>query len=105
MLAFWAAHGREITMAQVARVLLLALTVATTPAMAAEGAVCVESATISDLQEALAAGRPTAGGLVRGYTARIEAYDRSGPHLNAVRELNPDALAIAERLDARKSGD
>jgi amidase len=91
-------------MARVANVLLLALAVATTPALAADGAVCVENATISDLQEALAAGRTSAAELVRAYTARIEAYDRAGPRLNALRELNPDALAIAERLDARKSG-
>jgi amidase len=91
-------------MAQVAEVLLLVLTVATTPAAAAAGAVCVENATLSDLQEALAANRTTAADLVRAYTARIEAYDRAGPRLNAVRELNPDALAIAEKLDARKSG-
>src|ERR1700681_3551809 len=102
MLALRAAHGREMTMAQVARVLLLALSVASTPAMAAEGPVCVENATIGDLQEALAAGRTTAADLVRAYTARIEAYDHAGPRLNAVREMNPDALAIAERLDAAK---
>jgi amidase len=91
-------------MTQVARVLLLALSVAGTPAMAGEGAVCVENATIGDLAQALAAGRTTAADLVRAYAARIEAYDRAGPRLNAVRELNPDALAIAEKLDARKSG-
>jgi amidase len=103
MLAFWAAHGRENTVALIARVLLLALTLATTPAKAAEEAMCVENATVSDLRDALAAGRTTAADLVRAYTARIEAYDRAGPRLNAVRELNPDALAIAEKLDAGKS--
>ncbi len=41
---------------------------------------------------------------MRAYTARIEAYDRAGPRLNAVRETNPDALAIAATVDARKSG-
>jgi amidase len=89
-----------------AMMVLLALTACPVmaPAVAAEGAVCVENATIGDLQEALAAGRTTAADLVRAYTARIEAYDRAGPHLNAVRELNPDALAIAATLDARKSG-
>jgi amidase len=91
-------------MTQVARVLLLALSVAGTPAMADEGAVCIENATIGDLAQALAAGGTTAADLVRAYTARIEAYDRAGPRLNAVRELNPDALAIAENLDARKAG-
>ena len=84
--------------------LVLAAGAVTAPALAAEGAVCVENATIGDLQEALAAGRTTAAGLVRAYTTRIEAYDRAGPRLNAVREMNPEALAIAETLDVRKSG-
>ncbi len=74
------------------------------PAAAAEGAVCVENATIDDLHGALAAGRTTAADLVRAYTARIEAYDRAGPRLNAVREINPDAPTIAATIDARKSG-
>jgi len=85
-------------------VLALAAVAVTSPAIAAEGAVCVENATIGDLQEALAAGRTTAAGLVRAYSARIEAYDRAGPRLNAVREMNPDAPAIAATLDARKAG-
>jgi amidase len=86
---------------------ILALLLATVvPALVAEGpargAVCVENASIAELQEALAAGTTTSAELVRAYTARIEAYDRAGPRLNAVRELNPEALAIAERLDAQK---
>jgi amidase len=87
-------------------VVLLALAAAAiaAPAVAADGAVCVENATIDDLQGALAAGRTTAADLVRAYTARIEAYDRAGPRLNAVREMNPDAPAIAASIDARKSG-
>jgi amidase len=83
------------------RVGLLLLLILTVPA-AAEDAVCVENATISDLQEALAAGRTTAVDLVRAYTARIAAYDRAGVSLNAVREMNSDALAIAAMLDAAK---
>jgi amidase len=89
-------------MMRVAGVLLLALTAAT-PAALAESAVCVENAAIDDLAEALAAGRASAADLVRAYMARIEAYDRAGPRLNAVREINPDALAIARTLDAGKS--
>ena len=34
--------------------------------------------------------------------ARIEAYDRAGPKLNSVRELNPDTASIAARLDSVK---
>ena len=63
---------------------------------------CIENATIGDLQEALAGGKTTASALVRAYLARIEAYDRAGRHLNAVREVNPDALAIAAALDGGK---
>jgi len=69
---------------------------------AEEGTVCVENATIGDLQLALAAGRTTATALVSAYLARIEAYDRSGPRLGAVREVNPDAPAIAAALDGNK---
>src|ERR1700719_3644052 len=94
----------EGVMMRRAVVVLLALTACpvTAPAIAAEGAVCVENAALGDLQEALPAARTTAADLVRAYTARIEAYDRAGPRLNAVREMNPDALAIAQGLDAGK---
>ena len=59
----------------------------------------IADATIGDLQQALAAGETTASGLVEAYLARIAAYDRSGPSINAVREINPDAPAIAAALD------
>ncbi len=59
----------------------------------------VENATIAELQQALAEGRTSATALTRAYLARIEAYDRAGPGLNAVREVNPDVLAIAASLD------
>jgi amidase len=73
-----------------------------TPAAAAEETVCIENATIDELKQAVAAGRITSVDLVQGYTARIEAYDRGGPRLNSIRELNPDALAIAGKLDAAR---
>jgi amidase len=63
----------------------------------------LENASIAELQEALAEGRTTASALARAYLARIEAYDRAGPRLNAVREVNPDALAIAASLDGVKT--
>jgi len=72
------------------------------PNVRAEEAVCVENATIGELGQALAAGKTTATGLVDAYLARIAAYDRAGPRLNAVRELNPDAPAIAAQSDARE---
>jgi amidase len=65
----------------------------------AKSDMCVENADIPTLQHALATGKTTASALVRAYLARIAAYDRAGPMLNSVREVNPDALAIAEKLD------
>jgi amidase len=59
----------------------------------------LENATIAELQQALAAGRTNASALTRACLARIEAYDRAGPRLNSVREVNPEALAIAASLD------
>ncbi|HJU18921.1 MAG TPA: amidase family protein [Stellaceae bacterium] len=59
----------------------------------------IADATIAELQTALIEGRTTASALVRAYLARIEAYDRAGPALNSVREVNPDALAVAASLD------
>jgi amidase len=64
--------------------------------------VCVENASLTDLMSALLAGRTTALALTRAYLARIAAYDAARPKLNAVREVNPDALAIAARLDAAR---
>jgi amidase len=60
----------------------------------------IENATIGDLRQALAAGATTASALVEAYLARIETYDRAGLRLNAVREINPDAAAIAAAIDA-----
>ena len=83
------------------RVLVMLLATAV-PVLAAEGPVCIEDATIVDLQKALAAGTVTATDLTRAYIARIEAYDRAGPNLNAIRELNPDALKLAGDIDAAR---
>ena len=63
---------------------------------------CVENATIGELRQALAAGDTTSAGLAQAYLTRIAAYDRAGPRLNAVREINPDALTIAAHSDARE---
>ena len=65
----------------------------------------LEEATIAELQQRMQSGRATARSLAEKYLARIEAIDRKGPTLRSVIEVNPDALTIAERLDAeRKAG-
>lgn len=65
-------------------------------------AVALEGAPMSDIIDALAGGRVTATVLTKAYLARIAVYDRGGPMLNSVRALNPDALAIAAKLDGSK---
>jgi amidase len=57
---------------------------------------------ILDLQALMAAGPLTARALVQSYLDRIEALNWQGPQLRAVIEVNPDALAIAEQLDAER---
>jgi amidase len=65
----------------------------------------LEEATVVDLQKRMASGADSAKTLCEKYVARIEAVDRSGPGLRAILEINPDAFAIAERMDAeRKAG-
>jgi amidase len=65
----------------------------------------LEELTIDELQSRMRSGAESAHSLTQQYLARIDAIDQRGPAINAVIELNPDALAIAERLDAeRKSG-
>jgi Asp-tRNA(Asn)/Glu-tRNA(Gln) amidotransferase A subunit family amidase len=72
---------------------------------ASPGAAQVEvtEATILDLQAAMESGRATSVAITNAYLARISAYDRAGPRLNAVIRLNPNALADAERLDAERA--
>ena len=63
----------------------------------------VVEATIADLRAALETGETTSVALVETYLDRIARYDRSGPCLNAVPVLNPDALSDAAASDARRA--
>jgi amidase len=64
--------------------------------------------TIPELQASIASGKYTTRSLVQKYLERIEALDKQGPAVNAIIELNPDALGIADAQDkqrqARKPG-
>jgi amidase len=62
----------------------------------------LEEMTIAQLQGLMAHGKASAVSLIKKYQARIETIDRHGPRLNAVIELNPDALAIAAALDKER---
>ncbi len=62
----------------------------------------LEETTIAELQAAMRAGQVTAHQIVEMYLERIATFDRGGPMLNAVLEINPDALAIADALDRER---
>jgi len=62
----------------------------------------MEELTIAQLQALVDSGKASSVSLTKKYLARIEAIDRRGPRLNAVIELNPDALAIASELDKER---
>ena len=75
------------------------------PAPAAPPPFELDEATVADLQKRIGSGADTARSIAGKYLARIEALNLKGPELRAVLEINPDALAIAEELDAeRKAG-
>ena len=57
---------------------------------------------VASLQAAMQAGELTSRQLVDYYLRQIESLDRNGPSLNSIIETNPDALAIAEALDAER---
>lgn len=63
----------------------------------------VVEASLADLARALASGAVTSEGLVQAYLARIEAFDRAGPRLNAIVVDNPEALAEARESDRRRA--
>ncbi|CAN5886242.1 amidase family protein [soil metagenome] len=67
----------------------------------------VDEATIAGIHQEMRAGRLTARALVQHYLDRIEAYDRQGPALNSLILVNPDAVAVADSLDAlfRRTGE
>jgi amidase len=68
-------------------------------------AFALHEATVDSLQEGMRTGRLTARSITELYLARIEALNQKGPELRAIIETNPDALQIADGLDAeRKAG-
>lgn len=60
---------------------------------------------ITELQKLMEDGKLSSRDITQWYLKRIERIDKKGSALNSVIEINPDALAIADKMDAeRKSG-
>ncbi|SFS60620.1 amidase family protein [Paenibacillus sp. BC26] len=63
----------------------------------------IVEATIADIQAAMEQGDMTSRELVLLYMERIADHDKNGLTINSVLELNPDALFIADALDAERA--
>jgi amidase len=85
------------------RCLRLVLLSVATPfvALPAQRPFPVEETTIARVHAAMRARTLTCRTLVQRYLARIDAYDRRGPAINALVVVNPNALAVADSLDRR----
>jgi Asp-tRNA(Asn)/Glu-tRNA(Gln) amidotransferase A subunit family amidase len=62
----------------------------------------VLDATIPRMRAAMVSGAVTSRELVAGYLARIAAYDRQGPALNAISAVSASALEAADARDAER---
>jgi amidase len=98
---------RRVTAGVAAGLLAAAVVAGPTPAIAAPKPLPLDLSTagVPEVQAGLAARSFTSEALVQAYLERIDALSINGPHLNAVRSVNPSALADAKALDAeRKKG-
>lgn len=58
--------------------------------------------TLEELQTKMQNGIYTSRMITEMYLKRIKEIDKSGPSLNSVIEINPDALAIADKMDKER---
>jgi amidase len=86
-----------------ATILLALVTCACAPAFTVTGrsAFRLEETTIAAVHAAFRSGDLTCRELVSAYLRSIDAYDRKGPAINSLVVVNPDALRLADSLDAR----
>src|SRR5258708_40183239 len=59
----------------------------------------LEEATVAQLQDSMRTGARTSRSICAAYLARIAELD---PKLHSVIETNPEALAVADRLDTER---
>lgn len=59
--------------------------------------------TIDTLQQKMQNKQYTSRSITELYLARIDAIDKNGPKLNAVIQVNPDALDIADAMDKERA--
>ncbi|MBI1809311.1 MAG: amidase [Gemmatimonadetes bacterium] len=99
------AAGAAALMPRTARASAFAAASATAPAAERPAEDELFERSIAELGAMMQRGTLTSRALTQRYLVRIARMDKNGPAVNAVIELNPDALAIADARDAeRKAG-
>ncbi|UMR30166.1 amidase [Massilia sp. MB5] len=68
----------------------------------AKAASSILDAGILQQQEQMAANKLTSHSLTSQYLARIGSIDKSGPRINSIIEINPEALKIAREMDRER---
>ena len=86
----------------ISRILLLALLASSRAAAGDAAPFRHAEATVAQLQAEMAAGRLSSEQLTRDYIQRILDLDQGGPGVNAVIEINPDAISMALDADAKR---
>ncbi|MGD8428310.1 MAG: amidase, partial [Balneolaceae bacterium] len=66
------------------------------------GAFKLDEITVDELLRGMESGEYTAESITKLYLDRVDEIDAAGPTLNAVIEVNPDALEIARQLDKER---
>lgn len=64
----------------------------------------LEYLSVDEVNQRMDRGQLTSATLVQHLLERIERLDKNGPAINAVIELNPDALAMAQAMDQERKG-
>ncbi|HEX3896531.1 MAG TPA: amidase, partial [Rudaea sp.] len=79
------------------KLILLGLVAATSAF--AQSSITDEEFSVAQLAAKMEHGELSSHALVQRYLDRIAKIDKTGPAINAIIELNPDALSIADQLD------
>ncbi|NUU35051.1 amidase family protein [Pseudomonas sp. C2B4] len=91
-------------MMRLAGVALFSMAISGFCAQAAAPETRLEYMSIDEINQRMDSGQLSSVALVRHLLARIERLDKNGPAINAIIELNPEALAIAEAMDRERKG-
>jgi amidase len=73
------------------------------PEAADDGKFKIHGKSVAELQAAMADGTTSSRALTEHFIRRIYSIDQAGPRLQCVLEINPDALATADKMDAERA--